>query len=257
MDFDAGSEIIDALLLLYLPKSKVSVIGSPDYVEESEPKGGETENIIALSDSVNVNNDEKAVPDIPEEIRNMEELDTALGLDNCGSEEGYLRALEIFAGNASVKADEIESFFKAGELEDYTIRVHALKSSARIIGASVLSENARLLEQAGKDKDRSYIDDNTPGLLDDFRSLGKKLNSVFSDDAGSDKELISADKLKDAYNTIYELAQMMDYDSLELVFDSLKEYSFEEKDRAGLERIKSAMDELNWDGVLKAAKESL
>ena len=63
--------------------------------------------------------------------------------------------------------------------------------------------------------------------------------------------------MQDAYNTIYELAQMMDYDSLELIFDSLKAYTFEDKDRAKLEKIKSAMDELNWDGVLKAVKESL
>ena len=69
--------------------------------------------------------------------------------------------------------------------------------------------------------------------------------------------MIPAEKLQDAYNTIYELALMMDYDSLELIFDSLKEYSFEDKDRLKLERIRNAMDDLNWDGVLKAVKESL
>ena len=80
---------------------------------------------------------------------------------------------------------------------------------------------------------------------------------MFSEDSQDSGELIPSDKLQDAYNTIYELALMMDYDSLELIFDSLKEYSFEEKDRLKLERIKTAMDELNWDGVLNAVKESL
>ena len=165
--------------------------------------------------------------------------------------------MEIFSGNAASKANEIEEFYKSGDLEAYTIRVHALKSSSRIIGAAGLSEKARLLEEAGKNKDKEYIEQNTEELLKEFRSLGERIAGVFSDNSSEAKEPITEEKLTDAYNTIYELAQMMDYDSLELIFESLKEYSFEEKDRLKLQRIKSAMDELNWDGVLKAAKESL
>jgi CheY-like chemotaxis protein/HPt (histidine-containing phosphotransfer) domain-containing protein len=252
MDIGCGPEIIDALLLLYLPKSKVSVIGAADSNRlGSDDHNGVPENIVSVSDALKVS------VSLPDEVTGIEELDIDLGLDNCGSEEGLLKALEIFAGNAESKADEIESFCNKENLEDYTIRVHALKSSARIIGAAGLSEKARLLEEAGKNKDLTYIEQNNDTLIRDFRNLGNKLQNVFSDKSSGDKELISDEKLLDAYNTIYELAQMMDYDSLELVFESLKEYSFKENDRLKLERIKKAMDELNWDGVLNAAKESL
>ena len=255
MDLGAGPEIIDALLLLYLPKSKMSVIGSEESGSSSD-KGYDrpSENIVTLSDSVNVEEDGVTVPDSVTEI---EELDTDLGLDNCGSAEGYIRALKIFASNAFAKADEIDSFFKSGDFEDYTIRVHALKSSARIIGATGLSESARLLEEAGKNKNSAYIVLNNESLILDFKDLGNKLTAVFAEEDSEPNELIPQDKLQDAYNTIYELAVMMDYDSLELIFDSLKEYSFEEKDRLKLDRIRTAMDELNWDGVIKAVKESL
>ena len=252
MDIGCGPEIIDALLLLYLPKSKVSVIGAADSKRlGSDDHNGVPENIVSVSDALKIG------VSLPDEVTGIEELDIDLGLDNCGSEEGLLKALEIFAGNAESKANEIESFCNKEKLEDYTIRVHALKSSARIIGAAGLSEKARLLEEAGKNKDLTYIEQNNDILIRDFRNLGNKLQNVFSDKSSSDKELISDEKLLDAYNTIYELAQMMDYDSLELVFESLKEYSFKENDRLKLERIKKAMDELNWDGVLNAAKESL
>ena len=259
MDYGAGAEIIDAILLLYLPKNKVGVIGSSEKNDDSKPLPYDTENIVPVSDTVILKTDENedALAGIPEAVREMDEIDADLGFNNCGSDEGLVRALEIFASNAMSKADEIESFYDSGDIDAYTIRVHALKSSARIIGAVSLSEKAGLLEGAGKSGDRSYIDLNTGALLDDFRSLGSKLKAVFEDKDKGDKEPIGAAKLQDAYNTIYELAQMMDYDSLELIFASLKEYSFEEKDRLKLERIKSAMDELNWDGVLKAVKESL
>ncbi len=250
MDIGAGPEVIDALLLLYLPKNKVSVIGASD-TKESGNTGNVSENIVTISDTVKVS------VSLPESVSELDEIDIELGLDNCGSEEGLVKAMEIFSGNAASKANEIEEFYKSGDLEAYTIRVHALKSSSRIIGAAGLSEKARLLEEAGKNKDKEYIDQNTEDLLKEFRSLGERIAGVFSDNSSEAKEPITEEKLTDAYNTIYELAQMMDYDSLELIFESLKEYSFEEKDRLKLQRIKSAMDELNWDGVLKAAKESL
>ena len=213
---------------------------------------------MTMSDSVNVSaGTEETSVEIPDSVRNMEDLDIQSGIENCGSEEGLMRALNIFAGNAFTKADEIQSFYESENIDDYTIRVHALKSSARIIGAMSLSEKARLLEEAGKNKDKEYINDKTPELLEEFRTFGKKLHAIFDEKNDDTKELISKEKLQDAYNTIYELALMMDYDSLELIFDSLKAYSFEEKDNLKLANIKKTMEDLNWDGVLKAAKESL
>ena len=256
VDLDVGPETIDAILLLYLPKSKVRVIGSEQTPDKEVTDSGE--NIVNMTDSVNVSAGAKeASADIPDSVRNMEDLDIESGIENCGSEEGLMRALNIFAGNALTKADEIQSFYDSENIDDYTIRVHALKSSARIIGAMPLSEKARLLEEAGKNKDIEYINDKTPELLDEFRTFGKKLHDIFDEKNDDTKELISKEKLQDAYNTIYELALMMDYDSLELIFDSLKAYSFEEKDNLKLANIKTAMEDLNWDGVLKAAKESL
>ena len=258
MDLNAGPEIIDALLLLYLPKSKVSVIGSEDSNKSFDDMSkNSSENIVKISDTVNVNSADEQEAVLPDAVSDMDEIDSDLGTDNCGSVEGLIRALKIFAGNAISKADEIDSFYKSDDLEGYTIRVHALKSSARIIGATGLSEKARLLEEAGKNKDRSYIKQNNDLLIRDFKDLGTKLSSAFTEESAEAGEMIPAEKLQDAYNTIYELALMMDYDSLELIFDSLKEYSFEDKDRLKLERIRNAMDDLNWDGVLKAVKESL
>ncbi len=258
MDLNAGPEIIDALLLLYLPKSKVSVIGSEDSNKSFDDMSqNSSENIVTISDTVNVNSADEQEAVLPDAVSDMDEIDSDLGTDNCGSVEGLIRALKIFAGNAISKADEIDSFYKSDDLEGYTIRVHALKSSARIIGATGLSEKARLLEEAGKNKDRSYIKQNNDLLIRDFKDLGTKLSSAFTEESAEAGEMIPAEKLQDAYNTIYELALMMDYDSLELIFDSLKEYSFKDKDRLKLERIRNAMDDLNWDGVLKAVKESL
>ena len=54
--------------------------------------------------------------------------------------------------------------------EDYTILVHALKSSARLIGATLFAEIAQALETAGKDGNEVT----TVLPLDDFIQTGKE-----------------------------------------------------------------------------------
>ena len=59
------------------------------------------------------------------------------------------RTLRQFYEESAYKADEIERMLAEEDYENYTIKVHALKSSARMIGANALSELAKELEDLG------------------------------------------------------------------------------------------------------------
>ena len=65
--------------------------------------------------------------------------------------------LKLFYESLDEKADEIEHFYAEENIKDYTIKVHALKSSARLIGAAGFGEEAQQLEKAGKSEDMEYI----------------------------------------------------------------------------------------------------
>ena len=54
-----------------------------------------------------------------------------------------------FYDDIAQNMSDIERYLAEGDYENYTIRVHALKSSARMIGATALSEHARKLEELG------------------------------------------------------------------------------------------------------------
>ncbi|MBP3195789.1 MAG: Hpt domain-containing protein, partial [Butyrivibrio sp.] len=54
-------------------------------------------------------------------------------------------------------------------------KVHALKTTSRMIGAKELSSLAESLEMAGKEGNQSYIDENTSKLLKLYRSYKEKL----------------------------------------------------------------------------------
>ena len=76
-------------------------------------------------------------------------IDEEEAVKNCGSREVFDNALKLFAESAMDKADEIERYLREEDWENYTIKVHALKSSARLIGAMPLSEAAKHQEALG------------------------------------------------------------------------------------------------------------
>ncbi len=189
-----------------------------------------------------------------ESIDEIDEIDEAAGLTNCGSLEGYINVLSVFRQTTENKAREIEDLYRKEDIEMYTIKVHALKSSARIIGAGQLSGLARSLEDAGKSGDLDYINANTDKLLSMYRDLGEKLKWL---EAGSkDLPPISQAALNEAYQTIGEIAGSMDYGLMEELIKDLKKYSLPEGDRDRIGRIEDRLNELDWDAIAAIAGEA-
>ena len=176
-------------------------------------------------------------------------LDTDAGIENCGSAESFLSVLSVFHQTAGQKADEIESAYSNGDLKNYTIKAHALKSSARIIGAKALSEMAKSLEDAGKREDHEFIRSNNDELLRSYRELNSKLSCLDSDESGLPP--IDEKALTEAYQTISEIAGSMDYGLMEDILNDLRGYRLTEADRERISKIEQLLTELDWDGILK------
>jgi len=97
------------------------------------------------------------------------------GLKYCGSKQALDKFLNAFRENIDTKSNEIEDAYNRGDISFYTIKVHALKTTSRMIGAKELSSLAESLEMAGKEGNQSYIDENTSKLLKLYRSYKEKL----------------------------------------------------------------------------------
>ncbi len=184
---------------------------------------------------------------LPTWLSGINEIDVEAGLKNCGSADGYMSVLTVFHQTAGPKADEIEKLYNDGDFKNYTIKVHALKSSARIIGASSLSRLALFLEEAGKIGDLDYIKNHNEKLLKMYRELHEKLSAPEETEANLPP--IDEASLKEAYQTILEIANTMDYGLMEDLLRNLHEYKLPEKDRIKLSRIDSLLTELDWDGI--------
>ena len=106
-------------------------------------------------------------------------IDPETGIRNSGSEEGFWTVLEMFYRSMDEKAEELETFYEKGSWQDYMIRMHALKSSARIIGAKSLSKQAEELEKAAKEGEISRIREQHGPFLAEYRGMKRPLSAVY------------------------------------------------------------------------------
>ncbi len=190
---------------------------------------------------------------LPGWLRDSSSIDASAGVSNCGSVSGYLSVLSSFYSALPGSADEIEGYFDEGDIENYTVKVHALKSSARIIGASELSEKAALLEKAGDEGDIEKIKADTRELLSLYRSYQEVLSPLNGDD--EDLPDIPENMLSDAYQSLFEFADGMDLSLSRMVLDSVKEYRLLPDDKKRFDEIRAALSTLDWEKIKKLIKE--
>ncbi len=193
---------------------------------------------------------------LPAWLRAVKELDIGQGCQNCGSDEAYLDALTIFAEQLSDNADEIERYFRQKEWKNYTTKVHALKSTARIIGAGKLSEQAKRLEDAGNKGNVAEIQADTQGLLELYRSYVELLAPLCPVSATSpDLPMISGDDLREAYETIREMITSFDYDSIMFVLESLEGYRLPETEQGRYKELRSSANKADWEALRRILAE--
>ncbi|MCR4759476.1 MAG: response regulator, partial [Oscillospiraceae bacterium] len=103
-------------------------------------------------------------------------LNTADGLKYCaGDDEFYLSMLRQFSEEYAERADRMQTFLADGDLKNYEILVHALKSNLKMLGSEALSERAKEMEFAAKDGNAALIAEKHGVLNDDCRSLAVEL----------------------------------------------------------------------------------
>ena len=195
-------------------------------------------------------------------MRGLEEIDISEGLKNCGSAESYLSILKVYYESINDSSNNIETAYEDENWKDYTSYVHSLKSTSRTIGAMKLSKLALKLEEAGNNNDIVTIDNYHNELMNLYAIVKYSLDRVpeiagehaESDD---DKKEISKSQLNDAYNSILEVSGILDYDTLQFILDSLKDYKLPEEDAKVIKAVNEFAYKLKWDEITKVVQERI
>ena len=146
-----GTEL-ESMLLQYLPQEKVRIMQQENR-----------------DNSVNIQ---------AETPKKQSVINERIGLEYCtGNKEFYEEVLELFCSSYEEQAAKIEGALEAEDWKNYTILVHALKSTSMNIGGVQLSKAAKELELAGKaieesehtDENKTFIKEHHKAVMDLYR----------------------------------------------------------------------------------------
>ena len=181
-------------------------------------------------------------------VYDIESLSVPEGIKNSGGISNYIFSLNLFLDTIDVNAKVIRDSYENGDIRLYTIKVHSLKSSARIVGAMELSILAAALESAGNKEDKAFIDANHEKLLNDYEAYKDKLSRLHVEE-DKDKPEIPEAELKEAYMALADMVPQMDYDAVEMILEQLNEYKLPEEDDICIKEMAKKLKLFDWDGM--------
>ena len=151
---------LNSLLVKWIPKEKQKYAASAAIVETTEEE--------------------------PHTEIKIEDVDTAKGISlSGGSVPVYLDILKAFHNDGTEKMNELAACMENNNIPLYTIHVHALKSACANIGAAKLSEEAKIMEAAGRNQDHDVIIKNHNNFLINLKKLLANIDEIIS--AGTEK----------------------------------------------------------------------
>ncbi len=173
-------------------------------------------------------------------------IDIDAGLKNSGAADAYLSSVDIFMEHVDDNVAQLCSCLDAGDMEQYTIKAHGLKSTSRVIGALVLSMMAAAMERAGDDKNHDFIRQEHEGFIALYRKVQRAIGRQLSAD---DREDITAEDLADALMALREYAMTEDYSLTEDTVNALQGCRLPEDAENLIGDIKGLLNRLDWDGI--------
>jgi len=178
-----------------------------------------------------------------------EGLDYKKALKALGSAELYSTIVREYYRTGDDRYNEIKILFDNEDWYDYTIKVHALKSNSKQIGAYELGELAQKIEKAAQNKDYDTIYDNNDKLLNEFRKILDTLSKYFASDKEISENLgeITDDVLDIILEELLIACDKLDMDNMEVCKERLKKYSYEEETKVVIGEIFDAIDNIDID----------
>ena len=162
------SSTLEKMLKKYLPAEKVKTASPKTLVSEEISKN---ENIY--------------------KILNDAEINANIGLKYCNNDENfYMSLLQEYVQTSREKFVNIQKFFEAQDWENYSILVHSLKSTSRMLGAVKLSEISARQEAASKEGNSQAVNNEHYAMMNQYKKITEAIISVCGQNENEDDDEI-------------------------------------------------------------------
>ena len=167
----------------------------------------------------------------------IKELNTKNALSLLGTEKLFWSVLKDYFDAIEKKAKVIQEHRAAERWRDYTIEVHALKSSSRQIGADEIADTAAEMEKAGNEGNIALINEKTDGLIADYLKLRDALKKYFADSSSSEERVAEPKDIADMLEHMREAVDNFDTLQMDEVTEEMSRFLYSEEDSEFFDRL--------------------
>ncbi|MBQ6845469.1 MAG: response regulator [Agathobacter sp.] len=208
---------------------------------------------LVVTEGVETAQSETSTTDLAGELV-IEGLDVKEGIQNSGTKELFLSLLGDFYKLIDQKAAKVERCLAEGMIRDYTIEVHALKSTARMIGAMELSNKFLRLEQLGNAGDEKTLALETPAVLSLYRSYKPILKPYAMADA-QEKSEVSVEEMITTLEALKDAMDSFDLDGADAAMHQLEGFVFPEEMQGKIEELSAFVADVAMEDVMNLVDE--
>lgn len=195
------------------------------------------------------------------ELRELGEMipqaDVSQGMTLCGGRlTDYLAVLRVTYRNGERTLKELDELQEKGDYENYTIKIHSLKSTSLSIGAKSVSDMAKEQELAGRAGDYAFIDTHIEGFKRSYRKLLSEIQTVLEHYQMLDEEqpatqesgVTDAD-IKQFFGDIIRRMDEFDFAGAAKLVRQEKEKTIPEAYREDMEKLSRWMNEMEEEKI--------
>lgn len=186
-------------------------------------------------------------------------IDIQEGVRNSGSIELFETLLHDYYKLIDVKTAKVMKLLEEGNIHDYTIEVHALKSTSRMIGALKLSEKFKQLEEWGDKNMVENIYQENDKVMEEYQAYKVYLKDFVTlrekESVNTDKDEISPGELIEILEAICTSITDCDLDILDQCMERLDKCAISEPISEQMEKLKIAAADFAMEEIVSIAKD--
>lgn len=175
------------------------------------------------------------------------------GIHNCGSYALWRSFLKDFYNIIDLKTTKLAKYLSEGQLKEYTIEVHALKNSARLIGAMELSADFGLLEEWGNQEALEKIKAKNPQVLQNMVQY-KKVFHPYAEEADREAQTVSYTQMKEVLWAMKDAVETFDIDTVDFCMEELGKYKIPGCDKH-IAQLKAYVADVALEDILEVVSE--
>lgn len=177
-------------------------------------------------------------------------LDVIEGIKNSGSENLFKDLLSDFYNIIDMKTKKIEQCLNDNMLHDFTVEVHGLKNTARMIGAMELSSKFKELEDLGNAENTDEINLKIPKALKLFKEY-KEILKPYARAASEEKEEVSNEVLIQILDEINTGIESFDLDVVDEKMATLEKYRIPEECIPFMENLRAFVSDVAMEDIIE------